>query len=146
MTEAAAGFTPLVLGDADEEIDALNKRLPPGQYDVRLAKWEFTESNQKGTPGIYFELRVINAEDPQWNNWPMHHRAWWSGTAWAVKDALLGLGGSDVSGITLIPAEVRDGTCPTLTGLIGSEGRIQVQEEEYQGTKSSKVARFIHRK
>jgi len=141
----SGGFTPLSFGSYDEEVDSLNKRIPPGEYDVRLAKWEFTESNQKGTPGIYFELRVVNSEDPAWNNWPLHHRTWWTGNAWSVKDALLGLGGKSMSGIVLQPNEVRDGTSEELIALVGEEGRVVVEEEEYQGKKQTRVARFVHR-
>tara|TARA_R110000787_G_scaffold31886_7_gene84421 strand:+ start:5678 stop:6115 length:438 start_codon:yes stop_codon:yes gene_type:complete len=142
----AGGFTPLSFGTYEEEVDGLDKRISPGQYDVRLAKWEFTESNKKGTPGIYFELRVINAEDPVWNNWPLHHRAWWTGSAWAVKDACLGLGGKKMADITLIPEEVRDGSSPELNDLLNAEGRVVVEEEEYEGKKQTRVARFVHRK
>lgn len=144
MAEVDGGFTPLSIGVYEDEIN--QKRVPPGEYDVRLAKWEFTESNRKGTPGIYFELRIINADDPAWNNWILHHRAWWTGTAWGIKDALLGLGGPEMSGTTLIPEEVRDGTSEEMNALIGEEGRVLVQEEDYEGKTSSKVARFIHRR
>lgn len=145
MAESGAfgGFTSLTFGEYSEAVETQNKRIPPGTYEVVLHKWEFIESNVKGTPGILFELRVVEADDPEWNNWLFYHNTWLSGTAWSVKNTVLGLGGEATSGQTLIPEEVRDGTSEALNGLIGEQGTAQVEDEEYQGKKQAKIKRFI---
>ena len=146
--DSGGGFIPLSFGDYDEAINAQDRRIPSGHYDIQVAKWEFVESNQKGTPGIYVELRVINAEDPQWNNWPLHHRAWYGGSNWGVKILVLGIGGPAVEGETLNPTEVREGpgNCDILDSFVGEEARVIVDEEEYQGQKQTRVKRFVLRK
>ena len=72
MTEATLDF-----GSWESEEKNLSTTVPAGTYDLQLDKWEYRESKNKGTAGVNFMFKVVQADDSSLNGRVIFHWAGW---------------------------------------------------------------------
>ena len=151
----------LDFGDLQTEKENLSRVAPAGTYDLVFTKWEYRESRAKGTPGVNFEFKTINCDEPEWNNFSLFH--WCGGGTFFFKQAILAIFKDRLEELNdldsdsqeyedaklkLLPEEVKNNECPDLDEAQGSivTGEIIIDTytpEDGDAMKSNKIKKFL---
>jgi hypothetical protein len=126
-------------------------KIPAGTYDFELESTEFREA-RTGTVGIRFTCKIVNSEDPQWNNRKLWYDGWVTDKGNFLTQALLAF--STPENWDAVTAEVqtdegftriRNGESEILASLNGSvaKGRVIHEKNDDTGEMWPRLRSFV---
>jgi hypothetical protein len=155
-------YQDLEFGSLENEKKKLDRTLDPGTYELMFSKWTYRESRASEKPGINFEFKVINAENPDDNGFTVFH--WCSWGSWFFNQATTAVFADRLSELNDLDPDseeyesrkvklnfedIQNNISEDLDEAIGNEATAKIKSEEWSnettgnsGT-SIKIERFI---
>tara|TARA_R100001594_G_scaffold1290_1_gene5396 strand:+ start:1440 stop:1922 length:483 start_codon:yes stop_codon:yes gene_type:complete len=155
-------YQDLQFGSLEKEKKNLERSLEAGEYELMFSRWAYRESRASEKPGINFEFKVINNEDPDNNGFTVFHWCSW-GTFFfnqailaIFEDRLRELDSMDPDSTEYEEAKldlnflnIQEDICPDLDEAIGNEVKAKIKSEEWKNEStgssgvSTKIEKFL---